>query len=577
MFEFRMFPRSRPLSIVNCQLSIITFSCASRQSVIRSVQFTRQTQTSNFAPRKKCHNDNKSSLLRAVVVSSTGPLFVIILRIMPDYRLPSPTELTTSQKSDLRRLWEVQSCTIQDVRPTCESKSSGDSKKAAFDDHGTIRMMTRLHDFFLAFLKNVSNETSEKDPFLKNVEESCLEPYVRLFLGDNGRVVLRGGRRTFTLHYDEITAELNRFEFQGDAPRDVIRNDSFGAFLHHFPLKALPAVNAAMALAVTTLWRAQREHGDDNASENSNAPPRSTRLDRFFDTCQNTVRFIHVSPLLPMADIKTGLVHKFISVKGNVVKARPKRLRVATADFSCQKCSATITYAFDQGRFSLPTKCSSDTCRSRSFTLMRPTARYTNVQVLRLQEAQEESTAQAGRTPRQLEVELTDDLIDSCRPGDIVLLACYVDAVNSAVAAGRAGKRAQETSTYKLFLQGHSITTLSETNNRGQKKENVVYTQQQLQNITQLCHADHRCLGMIERRAFPFDLLVRSLCPSIIGHHVVKAGILLCLLGGTPPNSQQADRGSTIRSNSHILIVGDPGTKCGVIVSFVCGLFFWFL
>ena len=187
--------------------------------------------------------------------------------------------------------------------------------------------------------------------------------------------------------------------------------------------------------------------------------------------------------------------------------------------------------------------------------------RYTNVQELRLQEAQEESTSHAGRTPRQLEVELTDELIDSCRPGDIVLLACYVDAVNSAIAAGRAGKRALETSTYKLFLQGHSITTLSESSNqRGQKKESIVYTQQQLQNITQLCHADHRCLSLVERRAFPFDLLVRSLCPSIIGHHAVKAGILLCLLGGTPPASQQADRGSTIRSNSHILIVGDPGT-----------------
>ena len=119
-----------------------------------------------------------------------------------------------------------------------------------------------------------------------------------------------------------------------------------------------------------------------------------------------------------------------------------------------------------------------------------------------------------------------------------------------------------ETSTYKLFLQGHSITTLSESNSkRGDREKNkIVYTQQQLQNISQLCHADHRCLTLVERRAFPFDLLVRSLCPSIIGHHTVKAGILLCLLGGTPPAANaQIDKGSSIRSNSHILIVGDPG------------------
>ncbi len=193
---------------------------------------------------------------------------------------------------------------------------------------------------------------------------------------------------------------------------------------------------------------------------------------------------------------------------------------------------------------------------------------WKNVQELRLQESQEESTAHAGRTPRQFEVELNNDLIDLCRPGDIILLACYVDAVNSAIAAGRAGKRAQETSTYKLFLHAHSITTLSESNNQVRGKlgseskaegSQTTFTHQQLQSITQLCHADHRFLGMVERRAFPFDLLVRSLCPSIIGHHAVKAGILLCLLGGTPPISEQMDRGNTIRSNSHILIVGDPG------------------
>jgi DNA helicase MCM8 len=48
----------------------------------------------------------------------------------------------------------------------------------------------------------------------------------------------------------------------------------------------------------------------------------------------------------------------------------------------------------------------------------------------------------------------------------------------------------------------------------------------------------------------------RSLCPAIIGHNEVKAGLLLCLLGGTPaPISEK----NSIRSNSHILVVGDPG------------------
>ena len=65
----------------------------------------------------------------------------------------------------------------------------------------------------------------------------------------------------------------------------------------------------------------------------------------------------------------------------------------------------------------LPLSVSRKSARAKKFTLIRPTARYINVQELRLQEAQEESISHAGRTPRQMEVELTHDLVDSCRPG----------------------------------------------------------------------------------------------------------------------------------------------------------------
>jgi DNA helicase MCM8 len=253
--------------------------------------------------------------------------------------------------------------------------------------------------------------------------------------------------------------------------------------------------------------------------------------------------------------------------QGHVVKARAKQLRIATADFECAKCGGVVTHKFDAGQFSSPTKCvHADKCRSRTFSLVRPTVRYINVQQLRLQEAQEENTTHAGRTPRQMQVELTHDLVDICRPGDVVMVVATVAAINTAVAAGKTGKRATESSTYNLYLLGHSILTMSETNQRARSSttstsqhQQVIYTPQQMQNITQLCHADHRYFGLSERMAFPFDLLVRSLCPSIIGHNAVKAGLLLCLLGGTPPLAQTTTLEHSIRHNSHILIVGDPG------------------
>jgi DNA helicase MCM8 len=460
-------------------------------------------------------------------------------------------ELTQVQKQDLLRIWATQNRPLVDVRLTTPLNEK-------IDDH-TLRFICRLQAFFRALLKyNLSlqievsavGERGEDRPqqrpdnlFVKDNADSCLASFLNTVLMDGQKLNLMEGRNVVSVHHEDFLSELHHFELKGEKPsEDFVKRNSFGAFLYHRPQEALTAMASAIGLAMVTLARRSLP-----------------QVDRFLDTCQWVIRFLHVRPQVRMMDVKTGMAYKFLTIKGHVVKARPKRLRVVTADFTCPKCGGVITHSFDKGQYSTPNKCSTSKCRAKHFILNRTTARYINIQELRLQESQEESTAQAGRTPRQMEVELTHELVDSCRPGDIVMVASIVQAVNSAIAAGRAGKRAQETSTYKLYLEGHSITTLSERRDQTKHQQQgvIVYTQQQLQRITQLCHADHRYFGMMERMAFPFDLLVRSLCPSIIGHDMVKAGILLCLLGGTP--SASTGHGNTIQSNSHLLICGDPG------------------
>jgi DNA helicase MCM8 len=43
--------------------------------------------------------------------------------------------------------------------------------------------------------------------------------------------------------------------------------------------------------------------------------------------------------------------------------------------------------------------------------------------------------------------------------------------------------------------------------------------------------------------------MINNFCPSIYGHEIVKAGMLLSLVGGSNCN----------RNASHCLLVGDPG------------------
>ncbi|MCE3052110.1 DNA replication licensing factor mcm8, partial [Datura stramonium] len=52
--------------------------------------------------------------------------------------------------------------------------------------------------------------------------------------------------------------------------------------------------------------------------------------------------------------------------------------------------------------------------------------------------------------------------------------------------------------------------------------------------------------------------ILQSICPSIYGHELVKAGITLALFGGVRKHSMDQNK-VPVRGDIHIIIVGDPG------------------
>lgn len=70
-------------------------------------------------------------------------------------------------------------------------------------------------------------------------------------------------------------------------------------------------------------------------------------------------------------------------------------------------------------------------------------------------------------------------------------------------------------------------------------------------------------------------LMISSMCPLIFGHEIVKLGLLLSLFGGTSYNMRSetnnsanneteedfssSNRSFNVRSDIHVLMVGDPG------------------
>ena len=62
-----------------------------------------------------------------------------------------------------------------------------------------------------------------------------------------------------------------------------------------------------------------------------------------------------------------------------------------------------------------------------------------------------------------------------------------------------------------------------------------------------------------------FYSLVKSFCPTIYGHELVKTGLLLGIIGGSAKNLSDE---STFRETSHILLLGDPGLGKSQLLKF---------
>ena len=175
-----------------------------------------------------------------------------------------------------------------------------------------------------------------------------------------------------------------------------------------------------------------------------------------------TVRIQSVTPLTSLRDIKSSSVGKYgevsllapstpqhahlnpctpqpaVSVRGNIIRVSAVRPLVLRLAFTCLKCGEEVVMQFEDGKFELPASCNDASCRSRAFKPDFASAYAVDWQKLRLQEL-EADAADAGRVPRTLEVELCEDLVDSCVPGDVVTVGGVVKAIEAEVASGARG------------------------------------------------------------------------------------------------------------------------------------------
>jgi DNA replication licensing factor MCM3 len=169
---------------------------------------------------------------------------------------------------------------------------------------------------------------------------------------------------------------------------------------------------------------------------------------------------------------------------------------------------------------------------------------YRDHQTISIQEMPER--APAGQLPRGVDVVLDDDLVDKVKPGDRVQLVGIYRTLGNR-------NTNHNSALFKTLILANNVVLLASKSGGGIATATITDT-------------DIRNINKVAKKKNLFELLSRSLAPSIYGHDHIKKAILLMLLGGMEKN---LENGTHLRGDINILMVGDPSTAKSQLLRFV--------
>ncbi|KAI9934354.1 hypothetical protein ASPWEDRAFT_130191 [Aspergillus wentii DTO 134E9] len=254
------------------------------------------------------------------------------------------------------------------------------------------------------------------------------------------------------------------------------------------------------------------------------------------------VRITDLPIVYTLRQLRQAHLNCLVRVSGVVTRRSGVFPQLKYVMFICQKCN--ITLGPFQQEASAEVKISyCQNCQSKGpFTVNSEKTVYRNYQKLTLQESP--GSVPAGRLPRQREIVLLADLIDTAKPGDEVeITGIYRNSYDAQL---------NNKNGFPVFA------TIIEANH-------VVKSHDQLAGF-QLTEEDEREIRALSRDPEVVDKIIRSMAPSIYGHLDVKTAVALSLFGGV---SKVAQGKMSIRGDINVLLLGDPGTAKSQVLKYV--------
>ncbi|CAN1805557.1 Probable DNA helicase MCM8 [Linum perenne] len=265
--------------------------------------------------------------------------------------------------------------------------------------------------------------------------------------------------------------------------------------------------------------------------------------------------------MIALKNLKAAYIDKLVSIRGTVVKVSTVKPLVVQMNFDCEKCKSNILRVFPDGKFSPPYICNLNGCKSKTFKPLRSSAKAIDFQKIRLQELLRSQDHEEGRVPRTVECELTEDLVDVCIPGDVVTVTGIIRTIDNYADIGGGKSKGKSQGLYYLYIEAVSMKNSKSQSTSDELKDSV--SNARATELSDLFSFSSKDLEFVvkcsqEYGSDIFRQLLQSICPSIFGHELVKAGITLSLFGGVRKHSMDQNK-VPVRGDIHVIIVGDPG------------------